>query len=247
MSIVAARDLRLAIPVRRGPPQQVLDGICLEVRKGETFGLVGPSGCGKSTLLRVLAGLNTGWCGELRLFHQPLLSGRQFTGDLRRKVQLVFQDPYASLHPRHTIGRALLEPLQILREAKPVARMLESLAEVGLPADAAGRYPHQLSGGQRQRVAIARALLLRPSLLLLDEPTSALDVSVQAEILNLLTTLKKRHAVTLLLVSHDADVIAHMCDRAAQMRTGRITRIVDRNDFAAVSTEPMPLSPGQSE
>ncbi|MGP4876215.1 ABC transporter ATP-binding protein, partial [Klebsiella pneumoniae] len=184
------------------------------VDAGETFSLIGASGCGKSTILRVLAGLQREWRGSVDLLGQAIMPGARFQGDLRRNVQMVFQDPYASLHPNHTLWRTLAEPLQIhgIRDVAP--RVTTALEQVGLAADAVRRYPHQLSGGQRQRVAIARALLLRPQILLLDEPTSALDMSVQAEILNLLNRLKQEHGMTYLLVSHDADVIAHMSDRA---------------------------------
>jgi peptide/nickel transport system ATP-binding protein len=214
--------------------RRVLDSLSLSVSAGETFGLIGPSGCGKSTLLRVLAGVNRTWRGQIELLGRPLPPGARFEGDLRREVQMVFQDPYASLHPRHSVERTLLEPLQVNRIADPRARMLQALDEVSLPRAVLARYPHQLSGGQRQRVAIARALLLRPKLLLLDEPTSALDMSVQAEILNLLTLLRANHQMTMLLVSHDPDVIAHMCDRAAVMEKGRVARILGREELSGV-------------
>jgi len=214
---------------------RVLDGLDLNVSPEEIFGLTGPSGCGKSTLLRVLAGIQLDWQGRIRIQDQVLEAGRGFSGDLRRQVQMVFQDPYASLHPRHTVERALLEPLRVHRIAAPRERLLQALDEVSLPHSVAARYPHQLSGGQRQRVAIARALLLRPKLLLLDEPTSALDVTVQAEILNLLNMLKQRYAMTLVLVSHDVNVIAHMCDRAALMNSGKIERIMGRDELSTVT------------
>jgi peptide/nickel transport system ATP-binding protein len=214
--------------------RRVLDSLSLNVSAGETFGLIGPSGCGKSTLLRVLAGVNRTWRGQIELLGRPLLPGARFEGDLRREVQMVFQDPYASLHPRHSVERTLLEPLQVNGIADPRARMLQALDEVSLPRAVLARYPHQLSGGQRQRVAIARALLLRPKLLLLDEPTSALDMSVQAEILNLLTLLRANHQMTMLLVSHDPDVIAHMCDRAAVMEKGHVARILGREELSVV-------------
>ncbi|HDG1677654.1 TPA: ABC transporter ATP-binding protein [Kluyvera ascorbata] len=198
------------------------------VNAGETFSLIGESGCGKSTILRVIAGLQREWGGYVSLFDKNISTGARFQGDLRRNVQMVFQDPYASLHPNHTLWRTLAEPLRIHGEADIESRVQTALEQVGLPADAASRYPHQLSGGQRQRVAIARALLLRPKILLLDEPTSALDMSVQAEILNLLNRLKQDHGMTYLLVSHDADVIAHMSDRAAFMAGGVIQRFFDR-------------------
>ena len=199
------------------------------VETGETFSLIGESGCGKSTILRVIAGLQRDWHGQVTLFGQNIIAGARFQGQLRRNVQMVFQDPYASLHPNHTLWRTLAEPLQIHGEGDIEMRVSTALEQVGLPADAVRRYPHQLSGGQRQRVAIARALLLRPKILLLDEPTSALDMSVQAEILNLLNRLKQDHGMTYLLVSHDADVIAHMSDRAAFMAAGVIQRFFDRD------------------
>lgn len=202
------------------------------VNAGETFSLIGASGCGKSTILRVLAGLQREWQGQVALFGNRIQPGQRFQGPLRRNVQMVFQDPYASLHPNHSLYRSLAEPLQIHGETAVDARVSTALTQVGLPADAAHRYPHQLSGGQRQRVAIARALLLRPKILLLDEPTSALDMSVQAEILNLLNQLKAEHGMTYLLVSHDADVIAHMSDRAAFMADGQIARFFDRSALA---------------
>lgn len=198
------------------------------VEAGETFSLIGASGCGKSTILRVLAGLQREWRGGVQLFGKAIAPGVRFQGELRRNVQMVFQDPYASLHPNHTLWRTLAEPLKIHGLDAIRQRVDTALEQVGLPADAARRYPHQLSGGQRQRVAIVRALLLRPQILLLDEPTSALDMSVQAEILNLLNRLKQEHGMTYLLVSHDADVIAHMSDRAAFMAEGVIQRFFDR-------------------
>ncbi|MVT01446.1 peptide ABC transporter ATP-binding protein [Enterobacter sp. 10-1] len=198
------------------------------VDAGETFSLIGASGCGKSTILRVLGGLQRDWSGDVALFGKAITPGVRFQGQLRRNVQMVFQDPYASLHPNHTLWRTLAEPLKIHGISDIEQRVTTALEQVGLPADAARRYPHQLSGGQRQRVAIARALLLRPQILLLDEPTSALDMSVQAEILNLLNRLKQEHGMTYLLVSHDADVVAHMSDRAAFMAEGAIQRFFNR-------------------
>jgi peptide/nickel transport system ATP-binding protein len=230
----AIRAESLTVPFE-GLDHPVIDSLDLAVEEGETFGLVGPSGCGKSTLLRVLAGVNRRWHGELELLSRRPRPRRRYRGELRRAIQMVFQDPFASLHPRHTVSRALLEPLRLLGARLPRDRMLHALEEVGLKADIASRYPHQLSGGQRQRVAIARALLPGPRLLLLDEPTSALDMSAQAEILNLLVAARQAHGMTLILVSHDMGVIAHMCDRAAVMRSGKIDRLLGRAELDTAS------------
>ena len=169
------------------------------IEKGETFSLIGESGCGKSTILRVLAGLQREWRGSIALLGEALTPGRRFEGELRRNVQMVFQDPWASLHPNHTIARTLSEPLSIHGETQIAEKVANALHEVGLSADAGRRYPHQLSGGRRQRVAIARALLLRPQLLLLDEPTNHLDLaSVQA-----IEAALAGFPGALLVVSHD--------------------------------------------
>ena len=198
------------------------------VLEGESFGLVGPSGCGKTTILRVIAGLNLRWTGRVSVFGQDLVPGRKLAGAMRRDIQMVFQDPYASLHPRHRIRRTLGEPMALLGETKVGAAVERALEQVGLAPDIAGRFPHELSGGQRQRIAIARALVPKPRLLLLDEPTSALDVLVQAEVLNLLVEIKKERGMSLLLVSHDPGVVGHLCDRAARMRSGRIEALLSR-------------------
>ena len=200
----------------------VVHDVSLTIAAGECFGLVGPSGCGKSSLLWVMAGLNPHWQGQMRLAGHVAQPGNAFTGQLRRDVQMVFQDPYASLHPRHRLRRTLAEPLKLLKTDNINDRIDSAFRHVGLDTALADRYPHQLSGGQRQRVAIVRALLLEPKILLLDEPTSALDMSVQAEILNLLNQLKQQDNLTMVLVSHDPDVIDHMCDRAVHMDRGRI-------------------------
>jgi len=200
----------------------VVHEVSLHIEQGECFGLVGPSGCGKSSLLWVLAGLNENWSGGFQLLGRDLQPGRPFTGTLRREVQMVFQDPYASLHPKHRLLRTLAEPLKLLNESDIERKISAGFRQVGLDLRLLDRYPHQLSGGQRQRVAIVRALLLKPKLLLLDEPTSALDMSVQGEILNLLNELKRVGDLTMILVSHDADVIDHMCDRSVAMAHGRL-------------------------
>ncbi len=195
-------------------------GISFRVDEGETFGLVGESGSGKSTVLRALSGLNPDWTGVLRVDGQVL--GQRRSKAFHKLVQMVFQDPYGSLHPRHTVDRVLSEPLAIHGMGDVDRRIETALAEVGLGPSFRFRYPHQLSGGQRQRVAIARALVLEPKVLLLDEPTSSLDVSVQAEILNLLQRLKRERGLTFMLVTHNLAVVAHMCDRLAVMNAGRV-------------------------
>ncbi|RKQ39235.1 ABC transporter ATP-binding protein [Enterobacter sp. R1(2018)] len=231
MAIVEVKNLRVQFAAKR-QVKTAVSNASFAINEGETFSLIGASGCGKSTILRVLAGLQREWQGEVKLLGTAIQPGVRFQGALRRNVQMVFQDPYASLHPNHTLYRTLAEPLAIHKETQIPSRVEEALRQVGLPADAARRYPHQLSGGQRQRVAIARALLLRPKILLLDEPTSALDMSVQAEILNLLNRLKQQFGMTYLLVSHDADVIAHMSDRAAYMAEGSIRHEYNRAALA---------------
>lgn len=223
MSEAIAELQQLSVSHRMGHEvRTVVHNVNLTINKGECFGLVGPSGCGKSSLLWVLAGLNGQWDGSLTMLGQQVKPGKPFTGSLRRDVQMVFQDPYASLHPKHKLLRTLAEPLKIIKEQDIEQKIAEGFRQVGLDPALMKRYPHQLSGGQRQRVAIVRALLLKPKLLLLDEPTSALDMSVQAEILNLLNDLKSAGDLTMLLVSHDADVIDHMCDRAVHMAKGYV-------------------------
>jgi len=204
---------------------QVLHDVSFEVKEGEVFGLVGESGSGKSTVLRCLAGLHTHWQGAMRIDGQAL--GHRIDRERCRLMQMVFQDPYGSLHPRHTIDTALSEPLKIHGIGDIDDRVCDILLRVGLNPSFRYRYPHQLSGGQRQRVAIARALILAPRILLLDEPTSALDVSVQAEILNLLEELRLREGLTYLLVTHDLGVVVHMCQRLAVMQQGRIVDTLD--------------------
>jgi peptide/nickel transport system ATP-binding protein len=198
-----------------------LDAASVSIAPGEAFGLVGESGSGKSTLLRAVAGLARAASGEI------WVEGKRLAPVHRDKsflacVQMVFQDPYGSLHPRQTVDRQLVEPLAIHGIDNAERRMLRALDEVGLGPDFRFRYPHQLSGGQRQRVAIARALILEPAILLLDEPTSALDASVQAEVLNLLEQVRRDRSLTFVMVSHDLAVVTHMCERLAVMRNGRV-------------------------
>ncbi|MHA1001228.1 MULTISPECIES: ABC transporter ATP-binding protein [Leclercia] len=210
---------------------QVLYDVNIHVQPGEIYGLVGESGSGKTTVLKCLAGLFTHWEGALAIDGVAL--GRSISAERCRRVQMVFQDPYGSLHPRHTIGDILEEPLQIHGMKERDRRIHTLLDRVGLNRAFRDRYPHQLSGGQRQRVAIARALILEPQVLLLDEPTSALDVSVQAEILNLLAELQRESNLTYLMVTHDLGVIAHLCQKVAVMQYGKILETLSVDELVA--------------
>jgi peptide/nickel transport system ATP-binding protein len=216
------------LTVNFGPSVAVRD-VSFSVAQGESFGLVGESGSGKSTILRTIMGLNPDWSGSIKIDGQDTKSTSRT--DLARRVQMVFQDPYASLHPRYVIGQAIAEPMRINGMADPEKRTVELLDLIGLPGQFRFRFPHELSGGQRQRVAIARALALNPKILLLDEPTSALDVSIQAEILNLLNQLRKELNLTFVIVSHDLAVISYMCDRLMVMRNAEAVETLTRTQL----------------
>jgi len=205
--------------------------VSLAVAQGEAYGLVGESGSGKSTVLRAVAGLIPHAEGRVALAGQTM--GKARTTAQRKTVQMVFQDPYGSLHPSQTVDQILSMPIAIHKLGDADQRVAAALEEVGLGPAHRFRYPHQLSGGQRQRIAIARALILEPRILLLDEPTSALDVSVQAEILNLLSRLRREHGLTMLMVSHDLAVIAHLCERIAVMNRGEIVETTTAEALAA--------------
>ncbi|MBU1174713.1 MAG: ABC transporter ATP-binding protein [Alphaproteobacteria bacterium] len=214
-----------------------LDRVSIDVLEGESFGIVGESGSGKSTLLRAVAGLNHFDAGGLMVDGQAYSSKRR-QRRFYRDVQMVFQDPYASLHPRQTVDALLREPLIIHGLDNKEERIARALDEVGLGIGFRFRYSHQLSGGQRQRIAIARALITEPKILLLDEPTSALDASIQAEILNLLEQARARHNLTFVMVSHDLGIVNHMCDRLVVMKDGRIvelltSRALETREFSA--------------
>jgi len=219
-----------SLDVRFGAFQAVRN-LSFRVAAGEAFGVVGESGSGKTTVLKAIAGLIDDWQGRLTVDDETL--GARRSPAFYRKVQMIFQDPYGSLHPRHTVHRTLAEPLAIHGVGDVAGRVERTLRAVGLGPGFRYRYPHQLSGGQRQRIAIARALMLEPKVLLLDEPTSSLDVSVQAEILNLLTTLRRQRGLTYLFVSHNLAVIAHMCSEVAIMNAGRI---VEQTATAALAS-----------
>jgi peptide/nickel transport system ATP-binding protein len=215
-----------------------VEGLSFEVAPGESFGIVGESGSGKSTVLRALCGLAPRTAGEIGLTSSEPGAALPQPGSLgwRRAVQMVFQDPYGSLHPRQTIDRQLAEPLALHglgQGDEREARIQQALDEVGLGEGFRFRYPHQLSGGQRQRVAIARALILQPQVLLLDEPTSALDASVQAEVLNLLEALREQRRLSFVMVSHDLAVVTHLCQRLLVMQGGRAVETLAAADLAA--------------
>ena len=223
-----------------------VEDACFNVGPGESFGIVGESGSGKSTVLRALCGLARAEAGTVRL---TSASGSGSTLALpgskafRRQVQMVFQDPYGSLHPRQTVDRILAEPLAIHGMGDAETRIERALDEVGLGTGFRFRYPHQLSGGQRQRIAIARALILEPAILLLDEPTSALDASVQAEVLNLLEELRRQRSLTFIMVSHDLAVVTHLCDRLMVMQRGKTVEQLASTDLAQRrATNPYTLS-----
>jgi peptide/nickel transport system ATP-binding protein len=230
MSLIEIENLSVTFEAKGHAVHAVKD-VSLSVAARESFGLVGESGSGKSTILRAICGLAPISAGAIRIAGDAVREprGRAFT----RRVQMVFQDPYASLHPRHTIDRTLSEPLAIHGLGNTDARVVRALDDVSLDRSFRFRYPHQLSGGQRQRVAIARALMLEPEILLLDEPTSALDASVQAETLNLLSRLRAARGLTFLMVSHDLAVVDHMCDRLLVMQHGRAVEELTRADLAS--------------
>ena len=217
MAIVNLQDLQVTFGAKTA-----VSAASFRVDAGETFSLIGASGCGKSTILRVLAGLQREWRGSVDLLGQTITPGFRFQGDLRRNVQMVFQDPYASLHPNHTLWRTLAEPLQIhgIRDVTP--RVTTALEQVGLAADAVRRYPHQLSGGQQQRVAIARAVVNKPRLLLLDESLSALDYKLRKQMQNELKALQRKLGITFVFVTHDQEEALTMSDRIVVMRDGKI-------------------------
>ncbi len=205
--------------------------VSFSVEKGKSFGLVGESGSGKSTVLNCISGLTKNWAGTIKIDGKVLGPTRDM--EYYRKVQMVFQEPYGSLHPRHTVDKTLKEPIEIHKLGDANQRVAKVLEEVGLGSQFRFRFPHQLSGGQRQRVAIARALILEPEIMLLDEPTSALDVSIQAEVLNLLQDIRRDRNLTYVLVSHDLAVVSHMCDKISVMNRGETVEIISREQLGS--------------
>jgi ABC-type glutathione transport system ATPase component len=228
--LIQATGLTKEYP-RPGGVARVVGDVSLSIRRGETLGLVGESGSGKSTVARMILRLIEPTSGNVHFAcHDVLAASRHDLRLLRRRMQIVFQDPYAALNPRMSVRQILAEPFAIHKE-KPEggldARLNEMLATVGLDSSALARYPHQFSGGQRQRINIARALALRPEFLVLDEPVSALDVLVGAQVVNLLRDLQRDHGLTYLFISHSMPLVRYLCDRIAVMQKGRLVEVGD--------------------
>jgi peptide/nickel transport system ATP-binding protein len=235
-NLVDVQNLRVWFPIKSGlvldrhvGDIRAVDDVSLEIKRGETVGLVGESGCGKSTVGRTILRLYKPTAGRILFDGQDISKlGETELRPLRRRMQMVFQDPFASLNPRHSVGRIVGEPLRthgISGRRDTGTRVRELLNVVGLPADAAGRYPHEFSGGQRQRIGLARAIALNPDFVVADEPVSALDVSIQAQIINLLEELQEEFDLTYLFIAHDLAVVRHISDRIAVMYLGWIVEV----------------------
>ena len=231
-NILQVRDLKVYFPIRKGifartcGYVKAVDGVSFDLRRGETLGVVGESGCGKSTTSRAILGLNRPCGGSILVDGEDIAHlSRDRELAYRRKVQVVFQDPNASLNPRHTIREILTEGIVYHNLATPdraKSRAEELLAEVGMDGDILERYPHEFSGGQRQRICIARAIALRPQLLICDEAVSALDLTIRAQVLDLLSRLKKKLSLSMLFITHDLGVVQHIADRIIVMNKGKI-------------------------
>jgi oligopeptide/dipeptide ABC transporter ATP-binding protein len=251
--LVAVEDLKVYFPIKSGlvldrhvGDIKAVDDVSLTIRRGETLGLVGESGCGKSTLGRAILRLYEPDEGRIVFDGQDITHlGESDLRPLRRRMQMVFQDPFASLNPRHSVGRIVSEPLKahgIASRGRATAIVRELLQRVGLPADAIGRYPHEFSGGQRQRIGVARVLALNPDLIVADEPVSALDVSIQAQIINLLDELQADFSLTYLFIAHDLAVVRHISDRIAVMYLGKIVETSPADDLYSTPLHPYTIS-----
>jgi len=248
-TLVDVRDLKMHFPLTRGIVLQrvvgyvrAVDGITFSIARGQTLGLVGESGSGKTTIGRTMVRLYKPTSGQILFGEQDLakLNGEPLR-QIRRRVQMVFQDPFASLNPRFTIGSLIAEPMHIYNVASKNEireRTLELLRVVGLRSEYIDRYPHEFSGGQRQRIAVARALSINPEFVIADEPVSALDVSVRAQVLNLLQRLQQQFNLTYLFISHDLSVVRHVADRIAVMYLGKIVELSDRDELYAAPKHP---------
>ncbi|MBA3366228.1 MAG: ABC transporter ATP-binding protein [Actinobacteria bacterium] len=234
--LVQLENLKVYFPIKSGlvldrhvGDIKAVDDVSLEIRRGETLGLVGESGCGKSTVGRAILRLYEPTAGRILFDGQDIsLLGENAMRPLRRRMQMVFQDPFASLNPRHSVGRIVGEPLRShgLASRRDTGRRVRELLEiVGLPPDATSRYPHEFSGGQRQRIGVARAVAVNPDFIVADEPVSALDVSIQAQIINLLESLQREFDLTYLFIAHDLAVVRHISDRIAVMYLGSIVEV----------------------
>jgi oligopeptide transport system ATP-binding protein len=241
-TLLDVRDLKMHFPLTRGILFQrtighvrAVDGIDFSLERGKTLGLVGESGSGKTTIGRTLIRLYKPTTGQILFNGQDLalLNGEQLR-QIRKNIQMIFQDPYASLNPRFTIGSLISEPMQVYKtgSSKEIRERTEELLQiVGLRPEYIDRYPHEFSGGQRQRIVVARALSINPELVIADEPVSALDVSIRAQVLNLLQRLQKQFNLTYLFISHDLSVVRHVADRIAVMYLGRIVELADRDEL----------------
>ena len=252
-NLVEVENLKVWFPIRSGivldrhvGDVRAVDDVSFTIGRGETLGLVGESGCGKSTVGRALLRLYKPTAGRIVFDGQDISQlGERELQPLRRRMQIVFQDPFASLNPRHSVGRIIGEPLRVhglTRGSATGARVRELLKIVGLPADAATRYPHEFSGGQRQRIGLARALALNPDFVVADEPVSALDVSIQAQIVNLMEELQHEFGLTYLFIAHDLAVVRHISDRIAVMYLGWIVEVSPAEELYTHPLHPYTIS-----
>ncbi|TML83990.1 MAG: ABC transporter ATP-binding protein [Actinobacteria bacterium] len=251
--LVELQNLKVYFPIKSGVVLdrhvgdiRAVDDVSLQIKRGETVGLVGESGCGKSTVGRTIVRLYKPTAGRI-LFEGRDISqlGENELRPLRRRMQMVFQDPYASLNPRHSVGRIVGEPLRthgLANRREAAGRVRDLLKIVGLPGDAAGRYPHEFSGGQRQRIGLARAIALNPDFVVADEPVSALDVSIQAQIINLLEQLQDEFDLTYLFIAHDLAVVRHISDRIAVMYLGWIVEVSSAAELYEKPLHPYTIS-----